>query len=71
MVTQTSFAHDTNEKLKVVDPLLCLALIKLWNSLPNSTKTSETFNSFKRALSSYFLVQYEHIDNFETVFFNI
>ena len=44
--------------------------VKLWNSLPNSIKKSESFNRFNKAIRSYFLTKYEHIDNFETLIFN-
>ena len=44
--------------------------IELWNSLPNLVKKSETFNSFNKAIRSYFLAQYDHIDNLETLIFN-
>ena len=44
--------------------------IKLWNSLPNSVKKSETSNSFNKAIRCYFLPKYDHIDNFETLILN-
>ena len=47
-----------------------MSSIELWNSLPNLVKKSETFNSFNKAIRSYFLAQYDHIDNLETLIFN-
>ena len=44
--------------------------IKLWNSLINSVKMSDTFNSFNKALRSYFLAQHDHINNFEILIYN-
>ena len=67
-VTQILSVHRTNETEG--GRSFTVSSIKLWNSLINSVKMSDTFNSFNKALRSYFLAQHDHINNFEILIYN-